>query len=70
MDLSPEVLASIINVAGKWSLSMASTPHSIENPRAKANLQPAEITRDLETHFNWAFSYLEKYLRNYPPNLK
>ena len=38
MDLSPEVLASIVNVAGKWSLSMATTPHPTENPTAKTNL--------------------------------
>jgi predicted RNA-binding protein with RPS1 domain len=70
MDLSPEVLASIVSVDGKWSLSIATTPHSREHPHAKANLQLGEITRDLETHFNWAFSCLQKYLRNYPPNLK
>jgi hypothetical protein len=65
MDLSPEALAAIINVAGKWSSKMATTPHPTENPRAKATSQPSEISRDLETHFNWAFSYLEKYVREY-----
>ena len=52
MDLSPEVLASIINTAGKWSLSMATSAHPTEKPRAKEALQPGEITRDLEAHFN------------------
>jgi hypothetical protein len=65
MDLQPEVLASIIKVAGKWSLSIATNPHPTEKPRAKEALQPGEITRDLETHFNWAFSYLEKYMQDY-----
>ena len=65
MDLQPEVLASVIEVAGKWSLNMATTPHPIEKPSAKATPQPDEITRDLENHFNWAFSYLEKYVQEY-----
>ena len=65
MDLSPEVLASIISTAGKWSLNMATSAHPTEKPRAKEALQPSEITRDLETHFNWAFSYLEKYMQDY-----
>jgi hypothetical protein len=65
MDLQPEVLASIIKVAGKWSLNMATTPHPTEKPSVKATPQPGEITRDLENHFNWAFSYLEKYLQEY-----
>jgi hypothetical protein len=70
MDLSPEVLASIINTAGKWSLSMATSAHPTEKPRAKEALQPSEITRDLETHFNWAFSYLEKYMQDYPSRIQ
>ena len=65
MDLSAEVLASIINTAGRWSLNMATSAHPNEKPRAKEALQPGEITRDLETHFNWAFRYLEKYTQDY-----
>ena len=65
MDLQPEIIASIIEVAGKWSLSMATTPHPIENPSVKATPHPGEVTKDLETHFNWAFSYLEKYMQEY-----
>jgi hypothetical protein len=70
MDLSPEVLASIIGTAGKWSLSMATTPHPAEKPRAKEAPQPGEITRDLEAHFNWAFTYLEKYMQDYSSRIQ
>ena len=64
-NLSSEVLASIVATAGKWSLNMATAAHPAEKPRAKEALQPNEITRDLENHFNWAFSYLEKYMQDY-----
>ena len=43
MELSPEVLASIINTAGKWSLSMATSAHPTEKPRAKEVLQQAKL---------------------------
>jgi hypothetical protein len=65
MDLSPEVLASIVSTAGKWSLNIAASAHPAEKPRPIEALQSGEITRDLETHFNWAFSYLEKYMQDY-----
>ena len=35
MDLSSEVLASIVATAGKWSLNMATAAHPAEKPRAK-----------------------------------
>jgi len=65
MDLSHEVLASIIKVAGDWSLKMTATQHPSENPVADKIPKSEEISRELETHFNWAFSYLEKYIHEY-----
>jgi|PlaIllAssembly_1097288.scaffolds.fasta_scaffold439652_1 hypothetical protein len=65
MDLSPEVLASIINIAGTWSLKIADTRHPSENPLGDRFPQSSEISRELVNHFNWAFSYLEGYMQEY-----
>ena len=65
--LSPEVLSTIVVVSGNWALSMATTPHPAEKPRIPIPPSPAEISGELKTHFEWAFSYLESYIQQYLP---
>jgi hypothetical protein len=59
MRLSPEVLASIIKVAGDWALGMASMPNN-DNPP-----QPSQMSGELESDFEWAFKYLSSYIMDY-----
>ena len=63
--LPPEVLSAIVKVSGKWAFSMATTPHPAEKPRVYIPPQPSEVSGELKTHFEWAFSYLESYIQQY-----
>jgi len=60
MSLPPEVLASIVKVAGDWALGMASSPELDGEP-----IQPSQMSDELQEHFNFAFNYLSKYIDDY-----
>jgi len=60
MALSPEVLASIIEVAGDWALGVASTPEVTGHVP-----QPTQKSEEMEKYFNWAFNYLSSYVTDY-----
>jgi hypothetical protein len=59
MELSSEILASIVNISGKWAVSLASTPtkgHIIE---------PSGMSDELKRNYQWAFGFLEAQMREY-----
>ena len=61
MRFSPEVVASIVSVAGNWSLGLASSP----NPDDNEPPQPSQMSDEMEQHFAWAFDYLIGYVETY-----
>jgi len=58
MEFSQEVLASIIKVAGDWSLGMASTPDN-------GPPQPSHMSGELQDYFEHSFNYLTGIIGEY-----
>jgi len=65
MPLPPEVLASIIKVAGQWAVELTNAPRSREEGHDPSSMEP-----ELRINFAWAYSYLYDKVQHLPPELE
>ena len=66
MNLPSDVLSAIINTAGSWALSMASSP----DQTTRKQPSPMQMSEELEKDYNFAFDFLEHTAQEYLESCK